>query len=125
MEQLFNMLVQTPWPWIILGLFLVFIFFRRSIERLIDRTQKAKAKATKGGAEIEFESFSKPDISDPAILEEGATKKPEPLDPGNRPGVEMKDVLLDNSSEIDEVVGNVKIDNLTLDRNSRIGKIKS
>jgi hypothetical protein len=91
---------------------------------MIDRTHKAKAKAGKDGAEFEFESNP-----DTAPIEPKTTEAVNPIEPGKTEsdfvhGVKMKDVLLDNASEIEGIEGNVDIDNLTLDRNSRIGKIK-
>ena len=123
MEQVLKMLTETPWPWIVIVLLMLFLFFHKPIERMIDRTQKAKAKASKEGAEFEFESS--PEISaDPNMVEAMNPIEISKTDSEHVIGVRMKDVLLDNDSEIDEIEGNVDIENLTLDQKSRIGNIK-
>jgi len=120
LEPVLMMLTKTPWPWIIVSLLLLLIFFRGPISRMIDRMQKAKVKAGVDGAEIEFEGDSDVLTIDQATSSSELNK----TDPQIVKSIKMKDVLLDHASEIDEIEGDVDIENLTMDHNSRIGRIK-
>lgn len=51
-----QLLLTSPWFWIVLILLILIVAFRAQIARLIDRTQKAKAEAGQEGAKIELEA---------------------------------------------------------------------
>jgi len=56
MNNVFELLLSSPWFWIALVLVILILAFRPQLARLIDRTQKAKAEAGKDGAKIELEA---------------------------------------------------------------------
>jgi len=61
-----QLLLTSPWFWIVLVLIILIVAFRAQIARLIDRTQKARAEAGKDGARIELEAPVPPSEKTPA-----------------------------------------------------------
>jgi hypothetical protein len=120
MNDILKLLLSSPWFWIVLVLMILILAFRPQLARLIDRTQRARAEASKEGAKIEIEAASPSAAEKPsdASLPASAT----PASPV-RGKVDMQDVLLDHASEIDEIKGQVKMKDVILDEKSKIGKI--
>ena len=65
-----EILLSSPWFWIVLILVVLIVAFRAQLARLIDRTQKAKVEAGKEGAKLEL------DASAPAAEKTGAALPP-------------------------------------------------
>jgi hypothetical protein len=84
MNNVFELLLSSPWFWIILVLVILILAFRPQLARLIDRTQKAKAEAGKDGAKIELEAGpsgaadKSPAASPPSASPAGAPPPPAP-----------------------------------------------
>ena len=51
-----QLLLSSPWFWIVLILVILIVAFRAQLARLIDRTQKAKVEAGKEGAKLELDA---------------------------------------------------------------------
>jgi len=119
-----QLLLTSPWFWIVLVLIILIVAFRPQLARLIDRTQKARAEAGKEGARIELEAPVPPSEKTPAATPSSTSQDTTPPPPPAPGSVTMKDVLLDHASEIGEIEGRVEMDNVILDERSKIGKIK-
>jgi hypothetical protein len=51
-----QLLLSSPWFWIVLILIILIVAFRAQIARLVDRTQKANIEAGKDGAKLELDA---------------------------------------------------------------------
>ena len=131
-----EILLSSPWFWIVLILVILIVAFRAQLARLIDRTQKAKVEAGKEGAKLELDASTpsttqKPhDVPPPlaatptqsvqvgqgAVIKDSTfgdignvIVKGEEAKPRKPEGVTMQDILLDHASEIYQI-GKIKGD---------------
>ena len=55
-----QLLLSSPWFWLVLILIILIVAFRAQLARLIDRMQKTKVEAGKDGAKFELEASAPP-----------------------------------------------------------------
>jgi len=110
-NELLNTLLSSPLFYFVIIVLILTTVFRRQIGDLIQRLTKAEASLDAGGVKGKIEASSTL-LSQPNAAPAGHS-------------VSMKGVELDGASEIDEIRGNVKMENVSLDEGSKIGKIRS
>jgi hypothetical protein len=94
-----QLLLSSPWFWIVLILVILIVAFRVQLARLIDRTQKANIEAGKDGAKLKL------DASAPAAEKAHATPPPSATTPTQGVQVGQGAVIKDSTfGDIDNVI---------------------
>ncbi len=124
-----NLLLSSPLFYVVLIVLILAVAFRKQIGNLIERTTGVKGHINAGGVQGELQAAEPSPPRAEAQPQSPPSSPPtgaQPSSPSSPPGsgVTMKDVLLDGGSEIEEIEGKVKMNNVILDEKSRIGKIK-
>jgi hypothetical protein len=110
-SEIINSLLSSPFFYLAVCVLLLVVIFRKQLASLIDRTTEASGKLGEDGIEGVLKASSQ--------FDENKKSGEAGL------GVDMNDVSLDGASEISSIKGNVKLDKVRLDKNSKIGKIES
>ena len=113
---------STPWPWIVIIVLLLIVFFREQIGEFISRIKKAEAGAKADGFEVKIDtSDDKEEIKNNNGTKHNEKKSSQP----NKGEISMEDVEVKKKSRISKLRGNIKMKNVKLDDESGIEDIQA